>query len=270
MRIYLLVVLFFTIQWSFNSKSLEFDPSLNFLISGNSIKEIPLSELKSTLTVHEISFFDPEYSKQKRYEAFALKDVLQLGFGTEWQNPDFTEVSFQSLDGYEALSSISKMKEDGAYIVFRDLNAGGWEPIGRKGANPGPFYLVWTGKDQSTKNKYPWPWQLMAISLIRFQDQYPGVYPKGASVDSRVYEGFVIFKGRCLRCHSMNRQGGKVGPDLNAPKSIVSYRSTKMIKEFISHPSKYRYTEMPDHMDLSEQDLDNIISYFKYMNEFRD
>jgi len=42
-----------------------------------------------------------------------------------------------------------------------------------------------------------------------------------------------------------------------------------MIKEFIKHPSKYRYSQMPDHPDLSDQDLNNIISYFYYMNENR-
>ena len=67
----------------------------------------------------------------------------------------------------------------------------------------------------------------------------------------------------------MNQQGGKVGPDLNAPKSIVAYRSEYMIKEFIKHPSEYRYTQMPDHPDLTEQDLNNLIAYFRYMNGLR-
>ena len=67
----------------------------------------------------------------------------------------------------------------------------------------------------------------------------------------------------------MNRQGGEIGPDLNAPKSIVEYRSEFMIKELIKHPSKYRYTHMPDHPDLSEADLNNLIEYFNYMNENR-
>lgn len=67
----------------------------------------------------------------------------------------------------------------------------------------------------------------------------------------------------------MNQQGGKVGPDLNAPQSIVTYRPEQMIMEFISHPSVYRYTQMPDHPDLTDQDLDNLIAYFEYMNQLR-
>jgi cytochrome c1 len=67
----------------------------------------------------------------------------------------------------------------------------------------------------------------------------------------------------------MNQQGGKVGPDLNAPRSIVTYRSEYMIKEFIKHPSVYRYTQMPDYPDLTVQDLNNLIAYFRYMNGLR-
>lgn len=67
----------------------------------------------------------------------------------------------------------------------------------------------------------------------------------------------------------MNGQGGRIGPDLNAPKSIVTYRSPHMIKEFIKNLSKYRYTQMPDHPGLSEADLDNLLYYFSYMNEIK-
>ena len=104
---------------------------------------------------------------------------------------------------------------------------------------------------------------------MRFPDQYPLVYPDGAGKDSAAYKGYEIFKGRCVRCHSMNQQGGKVGPDLNAPRSIVTYRSEYMIKEFIKHPSVYRYTQMPDHPDLTDGDLNNLIAYFRYMNSLR-
>ncbi len=244
-------------------------PSLKFLISGEIVKDIDLETLRENIKIYKINFYDPMYDKEKSYNAFALVDVVQLGFGDELMNPQYTDVAFQALDGYVSVSSISKLKEAGGYITFSDLDYEDWEPLGIKEVNPGPFYLVWTGEDQTTKNEYPWPWQLASIDLIKFEDQFPDVFPKGVSTSSSVYKGYEIFKGRCVRCHAMNQQGGKVGPDLNAPKSIVSYRSEFMIKELIKHPSIYRYTQMPDHPDLSNQDLDNIVSYFKYMNENR-
>jgi mono/diheme cytochrome c family protein len=133
-------------------------------------------------------------------------------------------------------------------------------------ADPAPFYLLWTNPEQTTANGYPWPWQLSTIAILHFRDQYPKVYPTGSDETSAAYRGFLIFKGRCFRCHSMNQQGGKVGPDLNAPKSIVTYRSQDMVREFIRNPSKYRYTHMPDHRDLDDAALDDLLAYFWFMS----
>ena len=239
-------------------------PKLEFSISNGTTKSFTLDELKLKLNTHEITFRDPHYSKVKRYSAFLIYDVLQLAYGKEWEKDIYTDVAFTALDGYTAIAKIYKLKEQGGYLTFFDLDVKEWEPVGRKKAIPGPFYLVWTGKQQTTEYEFPWPWQLASINLIRFEDQYPAVYPQGARVDSSIIKGFQIFKYRCFRCHSINQQGGKIGPDLNAPKSIVEYRSRKMIKEFIKHPSKYRYTQMPDHLDLSEHDLDALLAYFWY------
>lgn len=252
-----------------HSRSAEENPALKFLVSGKVVKEITLSELKSKLETHTIELYDTEYKKPKRYLGFTVQDVLALGFGDELNNPDFTDIAFTALDGYESVSVLPKMKEKGGYVVFADLDSNNWEPIGRTDANPGPFYLVWTGKDQLPENEYPWPWQIASINIMRFPDQYPLVYPQGTGKGSTAYKGYEIFKGRCVRCHSMDQQGGKVGPDLNAPRSIVTYRSEYMIKEFIKRPSEYRYTQMPDHPDLTDQDLNNLIAYFRYMDGLR-
>jgi len=268
MKIYLALMLIMSV--SVLSEAEGENLSLKFLVSGKIVKEVSLSTLKDKLKTHEIEFYDPIYEKKKRYKGFDVRDVLQLGFGDEWKNSDYTDIAFEALDGYAPISAISKLRQSGGYVVFSDLDFEDWEPISIKQVNPGPFYLVWTGKNQTNNIEYPWPWQLSSINLIKFQDQYPAVYPKGASKDSPAFYGYEIFKGRCIRCHSMNQQGSKVGPDLNAPQSIVSYRSEFMIKELIKHPSKYRYTQMPDHPDLSDQDLDNTLAYFSYMNEIRD
>ena len=248
------------------SHSSDNSPVLKFLASGKPVSEMTLDVMKSKLRSYKIELFDIQYNKEKNYEGFKVEDVLRLAYGGKLDNPDYTDIAFIALDGYESVSLLPRMKETGGYIVFEDLDSVHWEPVGREQADPGPFYLVWTGKEQTTKNEYPWPWQIASVNIMRFADQYPLVYPKGASADSAAYKGYEIFKGRCVRCHSMSQQGGKVGPDLNAPRSIVTYRSEYMIKEFIRHPSQYRYTQMPDHPDLTDQDLNNLIAYFKYMN----
>lgn len=123
------------------------------------------------------------------------------------------------------------------------------------------------GPDQSTENDYPWPYQLKSIALIRFEDRYPEVVPAGAAADSPAMRGFDLFKAHCVRCHSINQQGGRIGPDLNAPKSIVSYRPKKMIKAYIRKPSDFRYTDMPDQLFLTDAGLEDLYQYFVFKSK---
>lgn len=246
------------------------DPSLSFEVSGKTVATFTLSQMLSRLPRHRVEYADPYYQKVKRLQAFALHDVLSLGFGDEWRSERFTEFLFRALDGYRSLSTRAQVSLDGGYIAFGDDERDdGWEPIGDRQVDPGPFYLFWTKPGQTTANEFPWPYQLVAIELLRFEDRYPRVYPTGAGEGSPALRGYETFKARCFRCHAMNRQGGKVGPDLNAPQSIVVYRSQHMIREFIRNPSKYRYTHMPDHEDLDDDALDELLAYFLHMSGVR-
>lgn len=235
---------------------------LQFYISSKPAGVFTLDQLKTELKVHEITLSDPHYAKVKRFSAFRVQDVLQLAYGEQWKKPVYTDVTFTALDGYKAIGKLALLKQKGGYIAFDDLDIDGWELISKKQVVAGPFYLVWKGAEQTTARGYPWPWQLASINLVRFEDQYPAVYPQGVAIESTEYRGYQIFKHRCFRCHAMNQQGGVIGPDLNAPKSIVEYRSRKMIKAFIKQPSLFRYSHMPDHLDLSNQDLDALLDYF--------
>ncbi len=263
-KLILTLILLFCIQ---NSIVLAEDITLVFKKSDKKVVTIDLQDLKTKLKTHKIEFFDPHYNKTKRFKAFALQDVLNLGFKNNWSSDKYTDIGFKALDGYNSVSKIGLLNEDGGYLTFEDFDFPSWEPIGRNKANPAPFYLVWLKENQTTEFGYPWPWQLKEINLTTFKDQYPKVYPDGVAKNSSEFVGFSIFKERCVRCHSIDNQGGKIGPDLNAPKNILEYRSQDMVKEFIKNPSEYRYTHMPDHKDLSDQDLDNLIRYFLYLDK---
>lgn len=262
--IILTLILLFCIS---NSTITAGEASLIFKISSQESARFSLSELRKQIKAHEIKLFDPNYEKIKNYKAFLLKDIIDLAYKKTWNEASFTDLSFTALDGYNSVSTIDKIKEDDGYIAFEDIDFSGWEPVGRNKANPAPYYLVWLKKDQTPQYGYPWPWQLKEINLITFKDQFPKVYPEGVSKDSPEFAGFTIFKERCLRCHSIDNQGGKVGPDLNAPKNILEYRSQDMVKEFIKNPSSYRYTHMPDHKDLTEKDLENVIKYLLFIGK---
>ncbi|WP_293760536.1 c-type cytochrome [uncultured Paraglaciecola sp.] len=249
----------------FIKPALGADSVLEFRASGSLVNKISLAELKDKIKSHEINVFNSIVGKEKKYEAFSIKDILNFVYRSQWTSGKYSDIAFTALDGYEALSQSVKLNEEGGFLAFRDVDVNdGWELVGKKKVDPGPFFLVWTGKFQTTDNAFPWPWQVIQINLLRFEDQYPAVFPTGVKINSSTYRGFSTFRKRCLHCHSMDRMGGKVGPDLNAPQSIVAYRSKHMIKEIIKHSSKYRYTNMPDHNDLSDSDLDDLYNYFQF------
>lgn len=240
------------------------EPSLSFQRSGAEVKVLKTSEISAQVASGHIKFFDPRHGKVKTYRAWPVKAVMELAYGQGWTQGEHSEVVLTAMDGYASVAAAAKLAETGGFIAFEDLDVPGWEPIGRKRANPGPYYLVWTGEAQSTENAYPWPWQLVTINLVKFEERYPEVVPSGARPGSPAARGFTIFKNRCLRCHAINRQGGTVGPDLNAPKPLVSYRSKSWIKSYVKRPSAWRYTEMPDHQDLTDRDLDDLYAYFRH------
>lgn len=241
------------------------EPALEFRLSGKPVARVSLAALQAQIESEPIRLFNPFYQREKRYQAFPVDAVLDLAFSAKWKSADYTDVAFIALDGYEAVGSIGKLREPGGFLAFRDLDRDdGWEPVGYRKADPGPFFLVWTRPGQDTEHAYPWPWQVAAVNLLRFEDQYPAVLPAGAPKDSPAERGFSIFRDRCLRCHAINRQGGKIGPDLNAPRSITAYRSEQMIKAFIRKPSDFRHSHMPDHTDLTDRDLDALYRYLLF------
>ena len=243
------------------------EPMLEFLVSEKVVGTLTLAELQDRLETRKLELFDPLHGKQKHYSGFALHDVIKLGFGSAWNKDSHSEVVISALDGYKAVSTRKRLNKKGGFIVYHDADIErGWERIGRGRVDPGPFYLVWTGDDQGPEDGYPWPWQIRSIALLRFSEQFPAVFPKGVSKDSPVRHGFDLFKTRCVQCHAMDRQGGTVGPDLNAPKSIVTYRAPDRLRDFIRQPSQFRHTKMPDHTDLSDEDLDALLDYFWFMS----
>ncbi len=242
----------------------ETGAELSFRVSGKQVKALSVSQLAERIAPRTITYDDPHYGHKKTFKCFPIKDVMRAGFGEHWQDGVHTQAALVAADGYTSQSAAAKLAEDGGCLAFADAEFPDWEPVGRKQASPAPFYLFWTGAGQTTENAYPWPWQLVAIDLVRFSDAYPEVVPTGAKEGSPAYRGFVIFRDRCLRCHAINQQGGKIGPDLNAPMPIVKYRTKAWLKSWIREPSKYRYTEMPDHLDLTDRNLEDLYAYFAW------
>lgn len=240
---------------------------LTFKRSGQDVGKRSLHELLSTITPVVVQGFDPYYQSVHRYRALPIEPVLKSLYQESEESLRTHHWLLRAADGYTVPLPGERLLEGGACIAFEDLDKpSGWDPIGPQKANPGPFYLVWAKPEQTSLDTHPRPWQLATLEIVTFEAAFPHTDPKVAS-DHPAARGYSIFKTYCVRCHAINREGGRVGPELNVPKSIIEYRPEEQIREYIRNPLAFRYGNMPPHPQLTKEDLDGLIAYFRVMHE---
>jgi cytochrome c2 len=130
--------------------------------------------------------------------------------------------------------------------------------------------MVWTGVDASAAHERPWPYQLATIEIASIERAFARAAPTGLATDTPAWRGFERFVSECIACHSMNGEGGRVGPELNVPMSIVEYHDPAQLMLFIRDPERFRHTSMPAHLHLEPHDLEDLIAYFRAMSERKD
>jgi mono/diheme cytochrome c family protein len=247
--------------------------SLRFLRDGRSTP-IERTELARLCGVKKITIEDPYYGRSKSFLACPLADALEKGFGVSGAELTRLDVIFRASDGYAKPSTGALLAEDGGWLAFSDAERGtlespAWDPIDRRQVDPAPFYVVWEKEAQRDTHRYPWPYQLVEIELTTVAKAYPLVVPTGAATGSAELAGFDLFRTECISCHAINGQGGKIGPDLNVPRSIVEYRPEEQIKQYIRDPLAFRYTSMPAHAHLKDAQLDDLVAYFRAMSRLK-
>lgn len=252
---------------------------LHFIDASGEGRDLTLSKLRADCGDEVIGVSDPYHKRVMRYTAMSLRCVLDLGFpktggaaGLSGQG-----LLLRALDGYTRPVRGEDLLETGAFLAFGEpdlIEAGenrSWfSRIDRRGVDPGPFYLVWTGETQNDPHVHPWPYQLATIQVAPFSEAFPRTVPKGLDPADPGWSGYALFQRACASCHAINGEGGKVGPDLNVPRSIVEYRPVAQIRGYIRNPQATRYTSMPAHPGLGEAELDALIAYFHAMSERKD
>ena len=226
---------------------------------------VTLADLKRKLKTATLTVNDLTYGGHKKtYEGFWLEDLLALA-GVDASSGD--EIWFRCADGYTPTMPLANLGKQKGLVAFREKGApGGWEKVrqGKTLISPAPYYLVW----DTDQDSYPWPYQLVGIEVVSFKEKFDRIFPAGEEPTTAVYRGFEHFRARCLRCHSLNLQGGDVGPELNVPKNITEYWDEKVLVQFIKNPGDFRArSKMPPSPQLTDQDLQDLLSYLRWIRE---
>lgn len=230
-----------------------------------------LADIKQKVPVQQVKLFDPVYSSNKSFEGVSLLQLLKAAGYKPGQAAD--EVVLTASDGYAPSMPLEFLLDDQAVLVFAETGKNDFDfaPVaqGKAMVSPAPFYLVWK-QGKAVEKTRPWPYQLVKLELVSFQQRYPKLYPTNAAQNSAAYQGFLLFKQSCISCHSINLQGGELGPELNAPKNVTEYWTEAHLKAFIPNASGYRYkSKMPAFPQFSAEDIDHLVAYLKHMKGYK-
>src|SRR5690606_7788372 len=91
----------------------------------------------------------------------------------------------------------------------------------------------------SARGASVWPYQVVGVDLVRFEDRYPRMSP-AADAPAKVREGFLAYRAHCMSCHAINGEGGKKARDLHHPINITEQRKDGWLYKFIEDPSRFR------------------------------
>jgi len=248
--------------------------SLSFINNGKPVKIITTDDLLQTREVKTLIVNNPTDSSIRSYQGVSLVPLLDGVFTALWKHND--AIKFTALDGYQSIIPSSVIIKHNGLIALGENDQRRFSLLNRSNAetiDPGPFFLVWENiQDVSARKEswLSWPWQLTTIELTSFKREYPNSTPPLGSTDT-VKNGFLAFRQHCIKCHTINGDGGNIGPELNYPVSVTEYWQSKWLNRFIADPQSVRANSkmIALHGDVENRKelIVDIIEYLKAMTK---
>ena len=217
--------------------------ALAFRSYGVPVATRSLADLEKTASARSVRVFEPYEQREISFRALPFERVLDALYGAQWRQAE--ELLFTCLDGYQPTVPVARVLEHHAWLAFarddapaftlRKLESGRVQEI-----SAGPFYLVWENLNDTQVRRegdYAWPYQLTGVELIRARDHFPHMAPP-ADAPPVAQQGFAAFRIHCSRCHTVNGDGGQIGPELNRAEAPAGRRDAKWLHDWIDDPSR--------------------------------
>ena len=213
---------------------------------------------------------DPVYHKTKKYKAVNALELLKKHIDLSKVDVKSTKIVFECIDGYQPEMPLALFLTANSFLAFQDMDApkgSKWQKIIKEGneMDAEPFYLVYTSVSEKD-SRYKWPYNLVKIHLKPMDDSKKELFP---SDDKSVVVGYNLFQKYCFTCHSINTIGGKMGPELNYPKSVTEYWKEKELVDYIVNPAAFRHNVKMPAVGISKTESQEIVDYLKYMAQHK-
>ncbi len=226
--------------------------------------ELDQASLKGdTLITIESEFL---FKKDKTYQAFPFQENLATVLPADLDREGL-EIVFRCVDGYGPSIPLTYLDSSAAYLAYRDpelatANTSWGDSLQQKFA---PFYIVWEKNPVAGKN-LPWAYGLYQIEINSFAAEYQYSIP----TDAQFAAGFELFQEKCMKCHAINQEGGRMAPEFNYPKNITEYWDKEDIWAFAKAPQSYRATSlMPAVTDLEREEFEQIYAYLEHIKSVK-
>ena len=249
---------------------------LRFALHSEPVAVRDLDALRAAASPRTVRVFDPYEAREVAFEALPLDAVLDAIYSPSWR--DNEELLLSCSDGYQPTVPVRRVLAHTAWLAFDRSDEPGFsirklESGSRRRIELTPFYLIWENLESPklrVEGDYGWPYQLVAIDLIRSREKFPNMLPP-ANASSQARSGFASFRIHCSRCHAINGDGGQVGPELNGPSRPVQYRDPSWLERWIDDPSQMLPTARMPRLNPAlpgrRQTIADIVVYLRTMSQ---
>ena len=225
-----------------------------------SIDKVKYLSKDTTITIP----FDKAFPEPMTFRGFPLKPIIEA---FKLEDIDNLQATFVCSDGYKPSIPLSEIAKQEGYITYQNTEEqlAIWADSIK--ANIPPYYLTW--KTDSLNKDLINPYGVISLRIEAIGFNYEKIIPAKVEEDSLLSKGFSLYEKMCMKCHSINKEGGDLGPELNYPKNITEYQGKEFILAFVKSPQSFRYNSKMPPVPLSDEKLELIYDYLEVMKEYK-